>query len=89
MAKPLSIVWPASCQPIEHIPPAAARAPTSGVHSTTAGSLQQRAIHNYPDNDYLQAEWLRAIGVVRSTKIGWRLDTVVPRTPGGYRPVLG
>ena len=28
----------------------------------------------YPDDPYLQAEWLRAIRVVRTTSRGWLLD---------------
>lgn len=41
--------------------------------------LRERAARNYPDSPYLQAEWRRAIGVVRATKGGWRLDNPIGR----------
>jgi hypothetical protein len=41
--------------------------------------LLQRAQRNYPDSDYLQREWLRAVRVVRSTSGGWRLDNPAGR----------
>lgn len=37
------------------------------------------AIRLWPRNHYLQAEWLRAIEVVRSTQCGWLLEPVVPQ----------
>lgn len=45
--------------------------------------LQQRAERLYPSNFYLQREWLRAITVVRSTRLGWKLDKPIKR--GEYR----
>ncbi len=36
--------------------------------------LIQRARQLYPDSDYLQAEWLRAVMVVRDTNGGWVLE---------------
>ena len=33
----------------------------------------------YPDNPALQAEWCRAVRVVRSTSTGWLLDNQVDR----------
>ena len=36
--------------------------------------LGQRAARLYPDNAYLQAEWIRAVTTVRSTNGGWVLD---------------
>lgn len=49
------------------------------VHDATS-ALQARAARNYPDDPYLQAEWMRAVGVVRSTKNGWVAD-VSPLPP--------
>lgn len=44
--------------------------------------LQARAARNYPDNAYLQAEYIRAVGVVRGTKNGWVADvTPLPPVP--------
>ncbi len=37
-------------------------------------ALQQRAALAYPDNAYLQVEWLRAVRVVRASRRGWLLD---------------
>ena len=45
----------------------------------TPEDLQARAERLYPRNAYLQAEWIRAVGVVRSTKGGWHLDRRVTR----------
>ena len=42
--------------------------------------LLARAQLAYPDSDYLQAEWVRAIDVVRSTSAGWLLDSPAGRT---------
>lgn len=42
-------------------------------------ALHQRAARLYPDSDYLQREWLRAVAVVRSTRNGWHLDKPVER----------
>ena len=42
--------------------------------------LLARAQRNYPDNDYLQREWLRAVRLVRRTTRGWRLDNPAGRT---------
>lgn len=39
--------------------------------------MQARAAALYPDNQYLQAEWLRAVKLVRSTRSGWLLDNPV------------
>lgn len=38
-----------------------------------------RSIRLYPDSTYLQAEWRRAVNVVRSTKRGWILDHPVEK----------
>lgn len=40
----------------------------------TTLSLQERAERLWPDSPALQAEWLRAVAVVRATKRGWRAD---------------
>lgn len=36
--------------------------------------LAQRAAELYPDSPYLQKEWMRAVGVVRSTLGGWLIE---------------
>lgn len=41
--------------------------------------LLARAQRNYPDSDYLQREWLRAVRLVRKTRCGWRLDNPLTR----------
>lgn len=41
-----------------------------------AEDLHARAAKNYPDDPYLQAEWVRAVGVVRSTKGGWLIESL-------------
>jgi hypothetical protein len=41
--------------------------------------LLARAQQNYPDSEYLQREWLRAVSVVRKTSQGWVADRLVPR----------
>lgn len=41
--------------------------------------LRRRAERLYPDSLYLQAEWMRAIAVVRATRRGWLLDRPTPR----------
>jgi hypothetical protein len=33
-----------------------------------------RAMRLWPNDYYLQCEWLRAVKLVRETKIGWLLD---------------
>lgn len=48
--------------------------------------LQARAAKNYPDSPYLQAEWIRAVGVVRGTKNGWVMDvSPLPPVPERFR----
>lgn len=47
---------------------------------TPTETLPARAARLYPDSPYLQAEWLRAVRLVRSTSRGWLLDP--PREPG-------
>lgn len=42
--------------------------------------LQQRASRLWPDSDYLQREWLRAVRVVRQTGGGWLLDRRIARS---------
>lgn len=41
--------------------------------------LLRRAELLYPASPYLQAEWMRAIAVVRATRGGWLLDRPQPR----------
>lgn len=50
--------------PAWHMPAPAAKADT----------MRAQAARLYPDSDYLQAEWVRAVRVVRSTSAGWLLD---------------
>ena len=38
-----------------------------------------RAKLNYPDSEFNQAAWLRAVAVVRKTRIGWHLDKPITR----------
>lgn len=48
--------------------------------------LQARAAKNYPDNPYLQAEYIRAVGVVRATKGGWVMDLrPLPPVPARFQ----
>lgn len=42
-----------------------------------ADPLLARAQRLWPDNDYLQREWLRAVRVVRNTRRGWLADVKV------------
>lgn len=44
-----------------------------------AGALAAMAARLYPDSQYLQREWLRAVALVRSTARGWILDRKVVR----------
>ena len=46
---------------------------------TPLSELVERATRLYPDSEYLQREWLRAVRVVRATTNGWQLDRPVPR----------
>lgn len=41
--------------------------------------LIERARRLYPDSDYLQAEWLRAVMIVRESERGWVLEVHQPR----------
>lgn len=36
--------------------------------------ISKTAARLFPDSQSLQAEWMRAVGVVRSTRRGWLLD---------------
>ncbi len=44
-----------------------------------ADPLLARAQRLWPDDERNQREWLRAVGVVRKTTRGWRLDNPVKR----------
>lgn len=49
-------------------------------------ALQARAAKNYPDNPYLQTEYIRAVGVVRATKGGWVMDLrPLPPVPARFQ----
>ncbi len=47
-----------------------------------ADALAARAARNYPDDPYLQREWIRAVGVVRRSARGWLLDNPARRVGG-------
>ena len=40
--------------------------------------LRERAARNYPDDPKLQAAWMHAVEVLRTTRRGWVLDRPVP-----------
>lgn len=44
-----------------------------------ADGLEQIAARLYPADAYLQAEWVRAVRVVRGTSRGWLLDRPTPK----------
>lgn len=46
------------------------------------GPLLARAQALWPDSEANQIAWLRAVAVVRKTRIGWRLDN--PLTRGSH-----
>jgi hypothetical protein len=48
-------------------------------HKPMADPLALRAARLWPDSPALQAEWLRAVEVVRSTSKGWLLDRRINR----------
>lgn len=50
-----------------------ANKPGARLHAREAADAI-RAERLYPESPYLQAEWLRAIRVVRTTSRGWLLD---------------
>lgn len=53
---------------------------------TVDSALAARAARNYPDNTYLQAEYIRAVRVVRATKGGWVMDLrPLPPVPARYQ----
>lgn len=48
--------------------------PDELIARVNATSLDARARRLYPDSDYLQQEWIRAVGVVRKTTYGWWIE---------------
>lgn len=44
-----------------------------------ACQFRETAARLYPDNEYLQTEWLRALQIVRQTSRGWLLDQPMER----------
>jgi len=45
---------------------------------TADPQLLERAARNYPDSEYLQLAWLRAIHILRTqTTRGWLLDSPI------------
>jgi hypothetical protein len=49
-------------------------APAPSTPAAFPDLLLARAERAYPDSEFLQREWLRAVGVVRRTTSGWLLD---------------
>ncbi len=49
------------------------------AHDEAATALRLQAARLYPDSDYLQREWMRAVGVVRRSRNGWLLERKVAR----------
>lgn len=47
------------------------------IRARSFDDLDQVAARLYPDNPPMQAEWKRAVEVVRSTSRGWALDTPI------------
>lgn len=60
------------------------KAPRLAMLPARPDPLLQRAQRLWPDSEYLQREWLRAVRVARSTRRGWLADAL-PRTPEGGR----
>jgi len=54
-------------------------APPPATPAARPDPLMARAERAYPDNEFLQREWLRAVDVVRRSKRGWRLDNPLGR----------
>ena len=54
-------------------------APPLVIPSHQGQSLWFTAMRLYPDNDYLQREWMRAVIVVRKSSKGWLLKRKVKR----------
>lgn len=49
-------------------------------HQTPAfDGMSIRAIRLFPESQFLQDEWRRAVGVVRKTSRGWLLDKPVKK----------
>ena len=48
----------------------------------TPDPMLARAKLNYPDNEFNQAAWIKAIAIVRGTSRGWKLDH--PLTRGSH-----
>lgn len=53
-----------------------------GRNKPAADPLALRAARLWPDSPALQAEWMRAVGVVRSTSKGWLLERKAPALRG-------
>lgn len=61
-------------------PPWTNAPPADRLILRTPDPMLARAQRNYPDSEFNQAAWLRAVAMVRATRIGWRLDN--PQTKG-------
>lgn len=51
------------------------------AHQHHADPLVMRADRLWPDDPYLQAEWMRKVHMVRATKRGWLAERPVFRKP--------
>lgn len=49
------------------------------VDAPRRGPLAERALALWPGSPHNQREWLRAVGVVRSTSAGWLVDRELAR----------
>lgn len=55
--------------------------PIKLVRRAKTEPLQARAERLWPDDPYLQAEWMRKVHMVRATKRGWLAERPVFRKP--------
>lgn len=55
-------------------PPLLALAPRQAFRRSPAETLAERAARLWPDDLPLQAEWMRAVRLVRATRRGWLLE---------------
>lgn len=60
------------------------KAPRLAIQPARPDPLLLRAQKLWPDSEYLQREWLRAVKLVRGTRRGWQADAL-PRAPEGGR----
>ena len=53
--------------------------PSADTVAVFEAAAQKQAERLYPHSPALQAEWLRAVGIVRATSNGWLLDKPITR----------